>query len=1144
MKNTDRRSGGFPLRRAACAALASAWMALAGMAPGCAPDVDATVASEEALIDGTEDFRRVAGVGSDYAANDVDNWSRNATVVILPQIPSGFDFASACSGVLVSPRIVLTAAHCVRSSESFAVFFGPLGFPAFAGFSGSALLSDGAAVPGGTRLEQEASSSCHVHPDNTWDITCGDGFPIPALVSGADSQFDLAVLVLNQRVDRHVGDTGFGPHAIPATPVRSPPGLVVATHAGFGEVGRCPSVGVPTTVPVLRQAIEQNILCTGSAPGSSACFDHLLTLTPYGGQHGDSGGPIYLGRTLGRSSLGPLTVAGVFSSFIGGAATCASDAHDLAVSLGDARVVEWLETFLGAGYTGTTVDGLWTGPDDVPRASDPGRTDADWLDDPDGDGLVGDHDTCWGVNDPTQELRSGFCLRRVWTPPASPEDCATEMGTVRVNFECVGPSATPVCDADGLGSGGELGGGGGDADQDGIPNDCDPCPCNPSPQMDCDGDGVGNDCDPDFADGCAGIVASRPMARRDSNVDAEIAFGGPACALHLDQASCQTDLGHACSWLPSAGGFRCTSGLRDECDINPVVNVEPFAVTLPPSPTLPGRGIFSGGLRGHAVIGSPSSRARETTYRVGMRWCPCSLIERGSLDERVLCGRPGPTGTTECPVNDGREFDRAIESTAPWQGMRYSVTTPRVLGTFDSVTGTIAIPHHFPDLTAPRDLIATWDFTTDVSTQSRLEVTTNSFGDIVRERLRAEVWTHDARAACRGTDCPPAYTRELASHFTGENFEWVPVVPPPFDPPPMRPPPIALPLPEPICTVCAVSFPAPFLSIDDCFASGTCVDPTWSVRLGTVQIDGTAFLSRTASARLVVPGQTFVVPSEPIGMLFPHAVRLVGLDADLQPTLALVARGAQMLEVREGNQQLKAPGDPPGVLLFGNLHQVVRVGGALAPTLTWLDLDTGATWDTWMTGDAPTDVAALAGGIDYSEVLVVERRHEEGAASECDGLPPGRERGECAVREHRHRRHHCEAHGHGADRMQIVHGDLHTRSFTRLASVRRTGRFDAWWLVPLPDGSYVLVASSSSRGVHAVARLELEDARHGRGLEVRITHVENGSGAIVSPPIGSFEGVTVAATDRRSWRTIGYRIEDLAGRHDGRGTSRRLEDLF
>jgi hypothetical protein len=61
---------------------------------------------------------------------------------------------------------------------------------------------------------------------------------------------------------------------------------------------------------------------------------------------------------------------------------------------------------------------------------------------------------------------------------------------------------------------------------------------------------------------------------------------------------------------------------------------------------------------------------------------------------------------------------------------------------------------------------------------------------------------------------------------------------------------------------------------------------------------------------------------------------------------------------------------------------------------------------------------------------------------------------------------------------------------------------------------------------------------------VRVSHVEHGTGAILSPPIGSFQGVTVAATDRTSWRTIGYRIEDLAGWHDRGHPSVRLEELF
>jgi hypothetical protein len=265
---------------------------------------------------------------------------------------------------------------------------------------------------------------------------------------------------------------------------------------------------------------------------------------------GDSGGPVYIGQTIGASGLGSLSVAGVFSSFFSpDMMTCSADAFDAAVSLGDPQVVAWLvnylgpQNLLGPGYTGTMVDGVWAGPDDVAhRGHDEGRTLAEWDLDPDGDGLVGAHDRCWGVGDPTDEpgRMGSSCMRTVWTPPTSPETCATEMHTERVFFDCLTPSSPQFCTTS---PHGELSG---DEDLDGIPNACDLCPCDPRPDTDCDGDGIGDHCDSDFASSCAGAIATlRPTMRLDSNVDAEIVFGAPACAAHTDVASCSADSAHS-----------------------------------------------------------------------------------------------------------------------------------------------------------------------------------------------------------------------------------------------------------------------------------------------------------------------------------------------------------------------------------------------------------------------------------------------------------------------------------------------------------------------------------------------------------------------------------------------------------------------
>lgn len=1062
---------------------------------------------EAALIDGREDIVRAGDFRAPYDWFNERNWARNATVMILPVVPTSggtgrLEFSSGCSGVLVAPRIVLTAAHCVRTADVsfFLVSFGPLGFPSADGFPGStALTSDGTPVPALAAGTAESAGTlaafggvasgvwCETHPANQLRASCGDGVPNPDMVTPTDSQFDIAMLFLNERVDRHPNDLGVGALANPASIVRSTPSGAV-THAGFGQVTTCPYVGIPTTVPMLRQVAVQNVLCTSSAPGSSTCFDDLMTLTPFGGQHGDSGGPVYLGGTIGAT---PLVAAGVFSSFYG--TLCGSDAFDIAVSLAEPNVASWLEEFLGPDYGGTmfTPPGsgrsMWTGPDDVPRARDADRTSADQVADPDGDGLVGPHDNCWGIANYRQlssdDAASTTCRQRRWTPSGSCEVRATEFTWEDVSYGCIPSDPAGV----------EIGY---DPDGDGVPTACDNCDRPNMDQADFDGDGTGDACEidsdgdgtDDDCDECPFITT--PGVRMDCNIDAEMQFNDGAT-------------------------------LRDECELNPCVDVEPTAVRLPPTPVLPGRGIFSGGLTGHALMGDPRfAAAFDHDYRVGMRWCPCATADGRDLASRLRCQRPD---LGACTVNNGDEFGSPPAADADWRGMQYSVTTPAAPSGFDSVRDMLTVRHEFPGLRPP-DLAAVWNFTSDPSTES-FRLTTTSLGEIVQVRLRAEVWTHDAPLTCAGRRCPPPFTEELASHYSAENFEWLLTEPPTVPGLPPRgfsfPP---WPAPEPICTVCAASFPTPYLALDPCFASGTCPDPAWSVRVGDSQIDGTRFLSPTAST-LLATTRAFVVPSEPVGTLALDAVRLVALGPNLEPALALVAGGKQMLDLHEGLQQQRSVGpqephpiwgcgESSALVLFGNLHLLLRVGGEQFHTVTALDLDTGTSSDARFTGDLPVDIVAAAGGIDYSEILVVERRRGE-----------------------RHR-----------EELRIIRGDLRTDSFTHLATVRPARNYDSWWLVAQADGAYALVASSERRGVHAVARLELD--RSG-ALGVRVTQIEAGTGALVGPPIGSMQGVTVAARDRRSWRTIGYRFREArsrAGRPDGHprpsAPSCRIEDLF
>ena len=574
--------------------------------------------------------------------SDLAQWRRDAAVAIVPfcdatGAPSDVSF---CSGVLVSPRIVLTNAHCV-GRRARGVSFSPRN-----------PLVTGTVPPGTPDAVCVRVIGCATHPGAIQ--TCDDGRP-PEV---ANPDRDLAVLVLGERMDH--GQNGLRTQRYPVVPATIVPhddeifGIDTpdswterrVQHVGYGPVEGCvPGFGpLPSLRQVARQTVEfGNWIING--------WSSSIALFGMHGLPGDSGGPVFLEES------GPLRVLGIHRGIISidVLPSCAPEfslVRDHAVRLTHSSIQGFLATFINATLTESTPGLLWgsghpaypvwTGDLDLPPTTEPGRALFPFADtmDPDGDGLVGERDNCWGIANIGQSTSdpaalTATCIDRGAGGIMRTYACVRSSGPVETDIDpdddrvpdacdnCDGVSnvSQADCDADGIGDACEV-----HSDSDRIPDDCDNCDTIYNPgQADCDGDGVGDACEADgdedgVPDDCDNCPADANFLQLNCNLEAELAEEvmprGDAC----DPNPCTRSIVE--SEMHDAG---------DRLNVLTVVKTEP----------------------------SGSTGAR---FRTGFRFCPCSVALDDSPASRERCKTRQPDGSGACNIAAAGDYSGAEQA--------------------------------------------------------------------------------------------------------------------------------------------------------------------------------------------------------------------------------------------------------------------------------------------------------------------------------------------------------------------------------------------------------------------------------------------------------------------------------------------------